>query len=584
MGQARPFLRWLTVKLRWQLFDTKPIGDLVAKLGVSPLLAQCLVNRGLADHGAAATFLEPRLSNLADPFLLPDMRTAVERLFRARTDHETVVLFGDYDVDGVTATALLAQSMAGLGWDIRCYLPHRMEEGYGLSHDALANCLESHAADLLLAVDCGTTSVAPIAWLREQNLDVLILDHHQPGEALPFANAIVNPQLRDDDGPDFRELCSAGLAFKLLHALVKEGRLRGEKDMDNFDVRPWLDLVALGTIADVVPLIRENRILASAGLSWLGRSTRPGLMALKRVAGVDRKDLGVFEAGFQLAPRLNAAGRLDSAGAALDLLLAEDNDLARRLAEDLNKTNDERRQTERQIAIDAQHRVESQFDSERDFVIVEGKPEWHVGVIGIVASRVLRKFYRPTIILGGAGESLRGSGRSIEGFDLADALRACDDLLEQHGGHAMAAGVSVKPTKLNDFRKRLNEVARERIVEEQFTPPLRLDAEVELAELSLARLTELARLQPAGQGNPPVQFVVPHLELARPTRRMGRDGQHAKLWVVDGDAPIEAVAWETPNEELPSGRFDLAVAPSINEYQGRRSVQLKILDWRVSAG
>ena len=572
------------MKLRWQLTDGPPGDDLVSQLGVSPLLARCLANRGLSDPARAASFLEPRLGNLADPFLLPDMRSAVERLYRARADHETLVLFGDYDVDGVTATALLAQSLAQLGWDIRRYVPHRMEEGYGLSHDALANCLEAHAADLVLAIDCGTTSVGPITWLREQNLDVLVLDHHQPGESLPPANAIVNPQLAEEDGPDFRELCSAGLAFKLLHAVVKEGRLRGEDGMEQFDLRPWLDLVALGTIADVVPLIGENRILASAGLGWLSRTERPGLVALKEVAGVDGKTVGVFEAGFLLAPRLNAAGRLASAEAALDLLLAEDTDLARRLAADLNTTNEERRQTEKQIATAAVYCVEKKFDPAKDFVIVEGKPEWHVGVIGIVASRVSRKFYRPTFILGGAGDTLRGSGRSIDGFDLADALRACDDLLEQHGGHAMAAGVNVKPDRLDAFRERLNEVARERIPKEQFTPPLRLDAEVELAELSMARVTELARLQPTGQDNPAIQFVVPHLELTRPTRRMGRDKAHAKLWVADDGAAVEAVAWETPEEDLPRGRFDLAVAPSINEYQGRRTVQLKVLDWRPAAG
>jgi single-stranded-DNA-specific exonuclease len=576
-------------------------GQLANELRITPLVAQCLLNRGLNDKKAIGGFLQPRLKQLADPFLLPNMTAAVERLFRARESQERLVIFGDYDVDGVTSTALLIEVLRGLGWTVDYYLPHRMDEGYGLSQEGVENCLKKFPTTLLLAVDCGSTSVSAIAWLRERGVDVIVLDHHQVSDPPPAAVALVNPQVASDpycglripdsevvpiaetagDSRAFCELCSVGLAFKLAHALVKRGREAGLSGAEEFDLRPLLDLVALGTIADLVPLTRENRILVQAGLERLNTTTRPGLVALKKVAQ-SPPSLGTYEVGFQLAPRLNAAGRLESAEAALQLLLARDQVTALPIAQNLDACNRERQTIERKIADEAIGVVRSKFKPETDFVIVEGQMPWHIGVVGIVASRVLQQFYRPTIIVGGDGAEWRGSGRSIAGFDLAASLRECGDLLIRHGGHAMAAGITIAAANLDAFRIRLNELARNAFKGEALQPPLRLDAEVGLEEMTLECMAQLGQLKPMGQGNPSVQFISRQVSHQRPLQRMGAEKQHVKMWVTDGTSTHEAVWWGAGNGSLPVGKFDLAFAPEINDYNGRRMIQLKVLDWRPS--
>jgi single-stranded-DNA-specific exonuclease len=579
------------MKYRWSIAAPRPLltAPLAQSLHISPLLAQCLLNRGLSEPAALAAFLEPRLKNLADPFLLPNMNAAVERLLRARQQGERVVIFGDYDVDGVSSTALLLEVFARLSLAADFYLPHRLDEGYGLSQDGVENCLKKHPASLLLAVDCGSTAVQSIAWLRAQGVDVLVLDHHQVSDPLPAALAIVNPQLptassahRPSPLGNFQELCSAGLAFKLAHALVKRGRELGLAAAADFDLRPLLDLVALATIADIVPLTGENRILVSAGLDRLNRTQRPGLIALKNVAQ-SPATIGTYEVGFQLGPRLNAAGRLETAEQSLRLLLARSAAEAEPLAQSLDAHNRERQKIERTMTDQVLGAVRARFNPDTDFVIVEGQLLWHIGVVGIVAARVLQQFYRPTLIIGGDGDQWRGSGRSIEGFDLAAALRQCDDLLVRHGGHAMAAGVTVKPDQLDALRQRLNQLAQQSLQRDQLQPALRLDAEVTLAEVTLERLAELDRLQPFGQGNPSIHLVARGLTHRRPLQRMGSEKQHVKLFLAAGRETVEAVWWGAGQTEPPVGSFDLAFSPQVNAYNGRRSVQLKVLDWRPAA-
>jgi single-stranded-DNA-specific exonuclease len=581
-------------------------------LRLPSLFAQCLLNRGLSDPAAITSFLQPRLKQLADPFLLPNMGAAVERLLTARQRGEHLVIFGDYDVDGVTSTVLLLDVLRPLGWKVHHYLPHRLDEGYGLTQEAVENCLAKFPASLLLAVDCGSTSVASIALLRRRGVDVIVLDHHQVCSPAPAATALVNPQLgasassaslpsaichlpSDADAPapynpcnppspstspaPFIELCSAGLAFKLAHALLKRGRETALPGAADFDLRPLLDLVALGTIADIVPLTGENRILVSVGLERLNATQRPGLIALKRVAQSPAR-LGTYEVGFQLAPRLNAAGRLETAEDALNLLMARNPAEALPLAQNLDARNRERQKIERGMAEEVIGAVRAKFNPQTDFVIVEGHLSWHIGVVGIVASRVLQQFYRPAIILGGDGSEFRGSGRSIPGLDLAAALRECSDLLLRQGGHAMAAGVSLLPANLDAFRARLNQLARSALKPDDLQPPLHLDAEVSLADMTLECQAALDQLRPTGQGNPPVQFLARNLAQQRPPQRMGADKQHLKMWVTDGATTHEAVWWRGGNEPLPNSSFDLAFAPQVNEYNGRRIVQLKVLDWR----
>ncbi|HXT10028.1 MAG TPA: single-stranded-DNA-specific exonuclease RecJ [Candidatus Angelobacter sp.] len=578
------------MKFRWTVAPPQPLltGQLANALKISPLLAQCLVNRGFSEAEHIADFLQPRLKNLTDPFLLPNMAAAVERLFQARERQEPIVIFGDYDVDGVTSTALLVEVLGRLGWQANYYLPHRMDEGYGLSQDAVENCLKKFPTTLLLAVDCGSTAVESIAWLRQRAVDVLILDHHQISSPAPNATALVNPQLtaaeignRQSSIANFHELCSVGLAFKLAHALVKRGRDANVSGFADFDLRPLLDLVALGTIADIVPLTGENRLLVYAGIERLNITQRPGLVALKRVAQC-ASPLGTYEVAFQLAPRLNASGRLETAEESLRLLLARDEAEATPIAQALDSRNRERQKIERSIVDEVIGAIRAKFNPDTDFVIVEGQLLWHIGVVGIVASRVLQEFYRPTIIIGGEGEEWRGSGRSIAGFDLAAALRECNDLLLRHGGHAMAAGLSIAAANLDAFRSRLNDHARRTLKPNDLQPPLRLDGEVGLDEITLARLAELDRLRPTGQGNPSVQFCARSLTHQRPLQRIGAEKKHVKMWVTDGAGTHEAVWWGAGNGSLPVGKFDLAFSPQINQYNGKRSVQLKVLDWRAS--
>ena len=565
------------MKFTWTVAAAReePCRSLAGALDISPLLAQCLLNRGLDEPDISSRFLQPRLKNLADPFLIPNMAAAVDRLLAARQRRELLVIFGDYDVDGVTSTALLTETLGALGWRVEHYLPHRLDDGYGLSREGVERCLQKFPAQLLLAVDCGSTSVEVTAWLRERGIDVVVLDHHQVSEPVPAAVALVNPQL----GGAFRELCSAGLAFKLAHALLKRLREAGLAEAEAVDLRAQLDLAALGSIADLVPLTGENRILVTAGLERLNATRRPGLAALKTVASIAAVT-GSYEVAFQLAPRLNAAGRLEDAQDALRLLLTQDADEAGALARRLDERNRRRQTIERSICDEITAELRPRFDAAKDFVIVEGRAEWHIGVVGIVASRVLQEFYRPAIIFGSDGVSWRGSGRSIEGFDLAAALRGCADLLLRHGGHAMAAGMSIDAAQLGPLRQRLNEMARAALSEEQLRPCLKLDAEVAPSELTLEQVEELARLNPVGQGNPTVRLALRGVSHARPPQRMGKESQHVKFRLAAGGQTLEAVWWNCRNAPLPGGQFDLAFTPAVNQYNGRRSVQLKVLDWQ----
>lgn len=568
------------MRFRWDLAPQRPLESRLLRdaLGVRELTAACLLARGLGDPADADAFLAPKLAQLADPFRLPAMDAAVQRLLKARDQRQNITLFGDYDVDGVTSVALLSTFLSDLGWSVAAYLPDRFKEGYGLTMAAAQNCHATMPAPLLLAVDCGSTAREPVRWLAEQGVDVLVLDHHQPGDSPACPVAMVNPQLGQHD----HELCSAGLAFKLAHALLKAGRLLQLHGFLSYDLRPLLDLVALGTVADLVPLVRENRILATAGIQRLRSTQRPGLVALKQVAAVP-DDVRVDHIGFQLGPRLNAAGRLDSARRALDLLLAPNEAAATPLAMDLDLHNRERQAIERTMADDAIAMVRSRFNPASDYVIVEGHLLWHVGVVGIVASRVLREFHRPSLIIGGDGDAWRGSGRSIPGFDLAAALRACDDLLLKHGGHAMAAGVTVAPAQIDALRDRLNRIARASLHADLLVPALRIDASVSLHDLDIDAVEELARLGPFGQGNPPVHLQVPGLRHARPPQRIGKQQQHWRLSVTDGHATADCLWWNAAGQPVPTAGFDLAAVPSIHEFNGRRSVQLKLLDWHASA-
>ena len=571
------------MKRNWNIYspDETVVDALVRDLNTNKLLCQCLVNRGQEDIKSAKQFLSPKLADLSPPELIPNLSDAVLRLFEARRKKEKIVVFGDYDVDGITSTAILIQSMGELGWDVSSYLPDRMDEGYGLTSDGVKNCIVEHSPHLIIAADCGSNSVKVIGDLNRQAIDVIVLDHHQVCNPPPKPYALVNPNITIEEGNELRDLCTAGLAFKLVHGLVKYGRENNEADFEKYDIRLLLDLVALGTIADMVPLTGENRILAFKGLQQLNRTNRPGLIALINSCGI-KGLISPYEVGFQLCPRLNAAGRLKKATASLDLIMASDEKSGVDLATDLDKNNQDRQRIEKEITRKVKDQLKSNFDPSSDFVIVAGEPGWNIGVIGIVASKIQREFYRPTFILGGNPNDMRGSGRSIKGFDLCGALDECADDLIRHGGHAMAAGITLNVDNIESFRARLNSFAREIIDDADLVPSLRLDAVCALGELNLSIVDSLESLQPLGQSLPLVQVAVLNVELFTEIKWMGSEKQHAKLIVTDGNVNTEVVWWNAEGQPQPSGRFDLAVQPLVNVWKGRRSVQLKLLDWRSS--
>ena len=551
---------------------------LASQLGLPPALAQVLVNRGYRDEAAAQRFLQPQLRQLADPFDLPDMVPAVDRILTALQQHERIVIYGDYDVDGVTSSALLVNVLRAAGAAAENFLPNRRDEGYGLSAEGLARCCAEFRPQLLIAVDCGTSSRVEIAGLKAPGIDVIVLDHHEPPVDLPACVALVNPKIVERasrpfvageiNGRDARStppFASVGVAFKLAHALLKQDRQLAGK----IDLRDQLDLVALGTIADLVPLTGENRILVKAGLARLSATKKIGLRALMDVAGVTGP-VTPAHVGFRLGPRLNAAGRLDDAMAALELLLTDNPGRAAELAGLLDRHNAERQRIEEKIVAEALAQARAHEQAGPSQVLVLANPDWHPGVIGIVASRVVQQFYRPTVVIGAEG---KGSCRSVAGFSIVGALAAAAELLVRYGGHEMAAGLSILTANIPALRQRLNEGAGT-----VPGPVVRVDAVVQLAELTDAFFTSLEQFEPGGPDNPRPAFAITGVRLSGAARVVGQ--KHLKFVVTDGTATAAAIWWGHGDTKLPDGEFDVAFVPELNEYRGTVTVQLNVRDVR----
>jgi single-stranded-DNA-specific exonuclease len=529
----------------------------------SDCIARFLQRREFTCADEVRAFLNPRLSTLADPFFLPGMQDAVERIFHAVDQRQRIVLFGDYDVDGVTSLALLSEVLRLYGNEAALFLPLRIEEGYGLSNEGLARCLRLHNPQLLIAIDCGTSSSVEIASLRKAGVDVLVLDHHEPKTELPEC-LLVNPKTTNSG---FEYLCSVGLTFKLCHALLKTRRI-------DFDLKTVLDLVALGTVADIVPLRGDNRVFVKSGSAVIARSQRPGIIKLIEVAGV-KPPIMPDDIGYRLGPRLNAAGRLATAEKALRLLLTDNSIEATELARELDNQNRERQEVEKQIFQQAEEEIVKNFDPSRDAGIVLGAPGWHPGVLGIVASRISKKYYRPTIIIGfdesGAG---KGSGRSIENCSIVRALTECSGTLEKFGGHEMAAGVSLCEKNLSRFREQFLEAAARQLSDEALTPRLHLDAEIGLEEINFDLLHWHEMLQPFGNGNPQPIFVCSALEAARPPRIVG--DRHLDLRLKKRNAVRRAIFFDSASAPLPPAPWDVAFRLHPNIYEGETRIDLHV--------
>ena len=544
--------------------DAALAARLASELGVARFVAELLVRRGLSESAQAERFLQPQLKTLGDPFTWPNMDAAVERIFAAFDRGERIVLYGDYDVDGVTSLALLVRVLRAFGAKAECFLPSRVDEGYGLSADGVARCVSEHAPQLLIAVDCGTSAVAEIAALQAQGVDVVVLDHHECKDALPACIALVNPKL----ATDYHYLCSVGLVFKLAHALLKR------RPLADFDLRETLDLVALGTVADLVPLTAENRVLVRRGLVQLERTKWVGLRALIDVAGL-RPPFKPADVGFGLGPRLNAAGRLGTAQDALELLLTEDASRARAIATGLDVQNRERRTVEDDVLRQAETQLAEWFQAERDAAIVVGAPGWHPGVVGIVASRLQRRHHRPTLVIGFDETGLgKGSGRSIPGLSLVAALAHCGALLERHGGHEMAAGLTLREANFASFRDAFRECAHGLLSADQLQPTQHLDVELALGEIDYELLAAHESLQPFGMANPQPIFVARGVTLVFEPRVMKE--KHLSLMLRQGRDEHRAVWFGAASEPLPRQPWDVAFTIERNEWQGSVSAQIHI--------
>jgi len=531
----------------------------------SECIARLLSRKGFHSAEEVENFLRPRLSLLSDPFLLPQMHAAVSRILAALDRHECIVLFGDYDVDGVTSLALLDEMLRAYGGAPELFLPLRMEEGYGLSRESIERCLERNRPQLLIAVDCGTSSVNEIAELKRRGVAVIVLDHHEPKSELPDCVAIVNPKLTECG---FEYLSSVGIVFKLCHALLKMRPLPG------FDLKSKLDLVALGTVADIVPLHGENRVMVQRGALEIARTRRIGLRKLMEVAGV-RPPILPDDIGYRLGPRLNAAGRLSTAEKSLQLLLTHDESDAAVLATELDQQNRERQEVEAQIFLAATEKIDGEFDPARDAAIVTGARGWHPGVLGIVASRIVRKYHRPAIVIGFDENGIgKGSGRSIEGLNLVGALMRCSGFLEKFGGHEMAAGLAVREENFDVFAQGFYNAARELLSDEALQPCLKLDHELAFTEIDVEFLRWHEMLQPFGNGNPQPVFLAREVEPIVPPRVMNE--KHLLFRLRQGDRHRRAVYFNCAVSELPPAPWDVAFRIRADEYGGETLVAMHV--------
>ncbi len=554
--------------------DAVPTRRLAVELGIPDVVAILLSARGFSTPDEATLFLDPRLASLRPPEEIPGISEAVTRLNEAVRLKERITLYGDYDVDGVSSVTILCRYLRLAGADVECFIPDRAKEGYGLSSQGVGRCLRENMPNLVVAIDCGTNSRKEAEQLRKAGCELLVLDHHEPEveTVAPLCAALVNPKL----GADFHYLCSAGIVFKLCHAMQKV------QPIDDVDLRDFLDLVAVGTVADIVPLVGENRIFVKAGLRQLSQSRWAGLHALLHVAGASAP-YSPSDIGFKIGPRINAAGRLGSATEALLLLLTDDANEATRIAAQLDQQNRERQAVERDVTHQAEEWVAGNFDPGRHATIVAGKRNWHQGVVGIVASRIARRWHRPTLIVGfdetGVG---KGSGRSIEGLPMVEALGRCSELLDAFGGHDMAAGLSLQESNLEELRERFESATRQLISEEDLIPRLRLDAELDLGLVDDHWLDTQDRLAPFGTSNAQPLLFSRGVSPSSPPRVLKE--KHLRLELKSSGRRRNAIWFNASLDALPRPPWDVAYTVNRNTWQGRDEAQIQIVAIRTSTG
>ncbi|QDU70316.1 single-stranded-DNA-specific exonuclease RecJ [Mucisphaera calidilacus] len=566
---------------------------LVRDTGLDPMILRLLARRGQHTPEQIDRFLNPRLTDLHDPDLLPGAVDAARRLSSAIRDRRPIIIYGDYDVDGVTASAILWHTLKAFDADVRTYIPHRIDEGYGINTEALLGLIEGcDRPPVIISVDCGITAVEPAQAAVEAGAELIITDHHGfEGDALPQAHVLVHPGLEREEGGAYpwRDLCGAGVAFKVAWALAREHT--GQPRLDTELRALLLDLVslaALGTVADVVPLLDENRVIASIGLRQIKRTRFVGLNAMIKAAKLESERVSAHHVGFVLGPRLNACGRMGHAGEALRLLTDATEEEAEAIAAELTRVNNERRSTERRIADAAKQLVEEEgWDApDRRALVVVGE-DWHPGVLGIVASRLVDAFSRPSIVLSLNGEGIAsGSARSVDGVSILDGLTSCSDCFTRFGGHAMAAGMTLPGDRVDELRERLVAFVNERLSPDELRPVLKLEEKLDLGSCTEAVCKQIERLAPFGRGNPAPCWTFEGLTIEDEPRVMGRGGAHLALRVADREADrrIRMVGWRLGSlaEQLATGvRVDVAGVPRHSVWQGMSRVEIEISDLRV---
>ncbi len=559
--------------------DEASVSRLSEALQLPPLIARLLAHRGVAEPDAARRFLSSSLrSDLPSPFLMTGMERAAERLVTAIARREVICVWGDYDVDGTTGTATLVCFLREIGGNAIYYIPHRIDEGYGLNVEALKQ-LSARDVGVLISVDCGVSNYKEVEFAQSVGMDVIVVDHHQPPELLPPALAILNPHQPGCAFPD-KGLCGAGLAFYLVIGLRAKLRDAGWfNGAEVPDIRRCLDVVTLGTIADMVPLTGVNRVLSRRGLEELGGSTRPGILALKQVAGVPAGEMTAGQVGFRLGPRINAAGRMDAALKVVEMLTTDSTEEALRIAAELDDHNRERQATEAKVLQEALQHVGAEVGDRYSLVL--GQDGWHPGVLGIVASRLVERFHRPTVVVGFHEGQGKGSARSIRGFHMVEGLRGCADCLEKFGGHEYAGGLTMRQERFSSFAERFEEMARSALTAADLTPLVELDAELDFPEIGIDLMRKIGELEPFGIGNPEPLFVTRGVEIAE--RKTIKGGARFKL--RQGGRTFGAVAFglDARWTEDCGSQVDVVYRLSENEWNGTYAVELRLIDGRICA-
>ncbi len=565
-------------------YDKKLASDLGAYLGVSPILGALILQRGYTDPLRAKMFLSPKLANLDDPFRLKNLRPAVLRIIEAIEKKQNILVFGDYDVDGITSTTLLVSILRLFGLNPAYFVPRRMEEGYGLSEAALERALSNNDTDLLIALDCGTNATEAIEYINSRGIDLIVVDHHQAKDTTAQNHILINPHVFDFEGAPWLQLCTVGLVFKLAHGLIKEMRNRDNKDAWQINLKDYLDLVALGTVADLVPLIDENRILARNGIKRLKSTRRTGIQALIQASGIALgEEITPIDISFKLGPRINASGRVADASLPLEMMLGDNFTTCYRAACELNDINRERQDIERGVLEDAMKQIEENRLNDYPCIVVSN-PRWHPGVVGIIAGKLSREYHRPVIVFGEEDDGfVKGSGRSVHGVDLVDCLASCVSILGSWGGHPMAVGVSVKSGHIDEFRERINQTIKEKYGEDiDLSPKIKINFSLDTSDVCLDLLNELELLHPFGEGNREPIFALKGVKLTKEPELFGGGANFRFQIPLDNGSWINAVAWRIADKLPPVGvSIDMAVKLGWNRWNKRKTPQATLVDWRV---